>query len=283
MPPSQELKALVSQIPDPDKNGTYVNLDEAKIAAIDKTVAELRKGGPAAVAGLIDLLVDPAAGDDTKPHYTLYLWAVRASAPGEDQARAEFASAVAAQLAADRPKAVRRYLIEQLQVAGGKEVAEALGKALPEADLCDTAARALAAIGGEAAAGQLLAALPKVQGRSRLSVLKKLALLRVPAAGEAFQAALADGDADVRIAAAWGIARLAAASAAQAMLQAADAHEGWERINITDACMALAEALQAAGKKDAAAGIWRHMVQRRSEPSTLHIRQAAERALAAAK
>jgi HEAT repeat protein len=224
------------------------------------------------VLGLIDLL------DDVKAHYALHALAVRMCG-GDDKARAEFATAVASQVTSQRPSAVRKYLIEQLQVAGGREVVEPLGKALLDPELCDAAARALAAI-GDGASQALLAALPRVKGAGRLSVIKKLAVLRAAEAADVFVAALSDGDANVRIAAAWGIARMGAASAADALIKCADAHEGWERINETDACMALADGLGAAGKKKEAAAILTHLVKTRTDRAELHVRDAAQRALA---
>jgi len=279
---AQDVKAIVEQIPSPDKNGTYVNLDEAKIGQIEKTVAQLQQGGRDAVAALIGMLVEPGAGDDIKPRWALHLLAVRAAAPGNDAARKEYALAVAAHLGGDRPKEVQKYLIEKLQIAGGPEVLEALGRALLDDELCDTAARALAAIGGEADR-QLLAAWPRVKGRSRLSVIKKLAVLRCAAAAEIFRSALNDADADVRIAGAWGIARIGDAAGTEALLKCADAHEGWERINETDACMMLAEALAAAGNRQAAAKIYEHISRTRNEQWETPIRQAAERGLAAVR
>jgi len=280
MASNQDIQALVHRIPDPNKGGTYADLTEQSAKQIDQVVAQLRAGGAESVLGVIDLLVEPGKGDDIKPHFALHVLAVRVSAPGNEKDRAVFARTLAAQLAADRPPAVKSYLIEQLQVAGGKEALAALGKVLRDPVLCDTAARALAAI-GDGAAEQLLAALPDVQGASHLSVLKKLAFLRVKAAAGAFRKALADRDADVRIAAGWGLARLADASAADAMLKAADAHQGWERINLTDACMSLAEALVSAREKATAARIYKHLAETRGDAAEKHVRRAAKDALAA--
>jgi hypothetical protein len=282
MPASEQLKALVDQMPEPARNGTYVNLDAERIERIEKVVPQLRQGGRETVLGLIDLLVEPGKRDDAKAHFALHLLAVGVTARGSERARAQFARAVASQLGGDRPKAVRKYLIEQLQVAGGKEVVEALGKALLEPELCDTAARALAAI-RHGAAEQLLAALPKVRGRSRLSVLKKLAVLRAAAAADAFRKALADTDADVRIAGAWGLARIGDASAADALLKAAETHQGWEGFNETDACLALADRLAADGRKRAAAAIYAHVAKTRTQPDERHFREAAKRGLTAAE
>ncbi len=212
----------------------------------------------------------------------LHLLAVKTTAPGEEKARAKLAAVIASQIGGDRPKAVQQYLIQEIQWVGGKETAETLGKALLDPALCDDAARALAAI-GDGAAEQLLAALPKVQGRSRLSIIDKLAVLRYERAAEAFKQALGDADSDIRIAAAWGISRIGDASAAEALLKCAEAHEGWERNNETDACVALAEKLAEAGKKSEAAAIYAHLQQTRTESSERHVREAAERGLAAVK
>ena len=281
MAASEEIKALVNRMPDPARNGTYVDMDGEKIERIGKVVQELRKGGRDSLLGLIDMLVEPGEGDDVKAHFALHVLAVRLSAPPSDKQRADFARTLASQITRERPAGVRKYLIEQLQVAGGKEAVGALGKVLLEPGVCDVAARALAAI-RDGAAEQLLAALPKVNGPSRLSVIKKLAVLRAERAGEAFRKALKDGDSDVRIAAAWGIARIADASAAKALLETADAHTGWERINQTDACMVLAENLAAAGKKREAAAIYTHLQKTCTDASESHIRQAAASGLAAA-
>jgi hypothetical protein len=282
MPVSEELKALINQVPDPDKNGTYVNLDQEKTEKLRQLVPEIHKGGRDAVLGLIDMLVEPGKGSDIKPHFALHLVAVHVTGLGDEKARAAFALALASQVGGDRPKAVQAYLIRELQVAGGKEVAETLGKALLDAELCDAAAQALAAI-RDGAAEQLLAALPKVQGLSRLSLIKKLAVLRCGKAADAFKQALGDADPDIRIAGAWGIARIADASAADALLKTADAHQDWERFNESDACMALADNLLAAGKKAEAMAIYMHLARTRTGPAERHIHEAAERALAAPK
>ena len=114
-------------------------------------------------------------------------------------------------------------------------------------------------------------------------MLKKLAVLKAKQAAAAFRQALEDGDPDVRIAAAWGIARLADEAAVESLWRCAEAHAGWERINETDACLALAEGLAAAGKKTAAIAMYEHLQQTRTDPSERHVREAASRRLLAAR
>ncbi len=282
MPSSEEIKSLVGQIPDPDEGGTYANLDTSKIKQIERIVAQLHEGGRDSVLGLIDMLVEPATGDAIKAHFALHLLAVRVTREGNEQAREDFARTAASQVGGDRLKAIQIYLIEQLQLTGTKAVVEALGKALLDPELCGPAARALTSI-RDGAAEQLLSAVPKVRGRQRLSVISSLAAIRAERAAETFKQALSDPDSDVRIAAAWGIARIGDASAAEALARCAEAHEGWERINQTDACLALAENLAAAGKKNDAAAIYARLLKTQTDPSERHIREAAEKGLTAVK
>jgi len=285
MPASEQLKALVEQIPDHDKGGSYVSLTPEAGEAMRTLAAEILKGGRENVLGLVDLLVEPKIGEevkDIKPHYALHLVAVHVTGEGQEKARAEVALALASQLGGDRPKAIQKYLIQEIQLCGGKEVTETLGKMLLDPDLYDDAARALAAI-KEGAADVLLAALPNVKGRARLSVIKKLAVLKCEKAADVFKQALAEQDLDIRIAGAWGISRIADASAPEALLKAADGARDWERLNLSDAAMSLADALLAAGKKPEAAAIYAHMATTRTDPTEKHIKQAAERGLAATK
>jgi hypothetical protein len=79
------------------------------------------------------------------------------------------------------------------------------------------------------------------------------------------------------------LARIADAGWADALLKMADGHKGWERIQHTKACLLLAEKLLAAGNKTAAVAIYTHLRKTRTEPSELYIRQAAAKALSAAK
>jgi hypothetical protein len=282
MPTLQEIKNLVAQIPDPDEGGSYANLDMNKVEQIEKVVVQLHKGGRASVLGLIDMLVEPGKGDDIKARFALHLLAVHVTGKGNEEARSEFAQAVASQVGGERPKAVQIYLIERLQVAGTKAIVGTLGKALLDPQLCDAAARALASI-RDGAIEQLLLALPKAHGSHRLSIINSLAVLRAEEAADAFRKALDDPDSDTRIAAAWGIARIADVSAAEALVKCAETHEGWERINETDACLALAENLMSAGRKSEAATIYKHLQETRTDTSECHIYETAERGMKTAR
>jgi HEAT repeat protein len=277
MQADSSIRDLLNRFPEPDEHGRYVNLDQGdKLARINEVVAALIRGGRDSVLGLIASLDDPTDGCDVKARYVLHLMAVHVTKPGNEPAPAEFVLAVASQVGGGRPKNVQVCLIERLQLAGTSAVCGVLGQALLDPELCGPAARALASI-REGAVAPLLAALSKVEGRQRLAVLQNLAVLQAGEAANAFRQALADGDPDIRITAAWGLARVGDASDAETLLKCADAHEGWERFNETDACLTLAERLAARGNASAAAAIRAHLQRTRTAPSERHVRAAAGR------
>lgn len=273
-----QLKTLVDRVCEPDERATLGNLDKDRA---EQAVAAIHRGGRDSILGVIEMLVEPGRGNDIKPHFALHCLAVYVCQLEDKKHRRQLAEILAGQLGGSRPKGVQKYLIEELQVCGGKEVVGPLGKALLDEQLGEPAARALVAI-GQGAAAQLRAALPKVQGNSRLNVVQALAALKDAASAGALRQALKDPDREIRLAAAWGLASLGDAGSVDLLLGAADSR-GWERIQATDACLDLAENLLAAGQKDQALKIYSHLQKTRSDPSEQYVREAAERALAAAK
>jgi len=276
--PSDNLADLIGQMPDPDQRGMYcTDIDKEKI---ETAIAEIHQGGRKNIKGIIDMLVEPGKGDDVKAHYALHALGLHVCKLDDDKLRRQFAKTLASQLA-DRPKAVQAYLIQELQAFGGKEVVAELGALLTDEDLCEPAAMALVAI-GEGAAEQLRNALPKAKGKSRLTVVQNLGVVRdtdsVPELGKAAK----DEDQDVRIAATWALGNIGDAGSANLLLDIADKSQGWERIQATKASLLLAERLLAAGQKSNAAAIYKHLRDTRSDPAEKYIRDAALSALAAA-
>ncbi|MEE8451118.1 MAG: HEAT repeat domain-containing protein [Thermoguttaceae bacterium] len=277
MQPSPQLKSLVEQICEPDERATLGNLDKEKA---EQVIVAIHQGGRNNVLGLIDMLVEPGAGNDIKPHFALHCLAVYVCGLEDKKHRREFAETLAGQLGGSRPKGVQKYLIEQLQVCGAEEVVGPLGKALLDEELCEPAVRALVAI-GQGAAAPLRAALPNVQGNARLNVIQALGALQDAAAAEALRQALGDPDREIRLAAAWGLAKMGDVGSVDLLLQAADGN-GRQRFEATDACFDLAENLLAAGHKAEALKIYTHLKKTRTDPDEQYVREAAENALAAA-
>lgn len=274
---SEQLKALVEQLPNPDGRGMYcTDIDKEKI---EKTIAEIAKGGKENILGVIELLGEPGTDQDVKPHYALHCLGNYFLAAKDENARRQFAEALASQLAGERSKYIRGYLCQELQWAGHKEAVPALAGLLADAELVDQAAMALVAI-KDGAAEALRAALPQAQGRCRLVIVHSLAALADAQSLDALQQVLSDPDREVRLAAGAGLAKVGAAGAVDLLLKAADVEPGWERVQSTKHCLVLAEKLAAAGKKADAARIYRRLRDTRTDASEKHIHEVAEKALA---
>ncbi len=275
---SSALVGLVNQMPDPDQRGMYcTDIDKEKI---EGAIRSILKGGRENIIGVIDMLVEPGNGDDVKAHYALHCMALHVCTVDNDRPRRRFARTLASQIGGDRPKEVQKYLIQQLQVAGDKEVVEALGGVLVDEELCEPAAQALAAI-GDGAAEQFLKALPKVRGKSHLTILQNLGVVRASESVGELKKAVGDEDEAVRMAAVWALANIGDADSANMLLKAADQADGWERIQATKACLLLAEKLRAAGSNNEAVRIYKHLRDTRTKPSERYVSDAAKTGLAA--
>ena len=278
MPASDQLRALVNLMPDPDDRGMYTtNIDKEKI---EKTIASVHEGGRENVLRLIDMLGEPGSEEDVKPRYALHCLTNYVLIIKDEKGRKQLCEALGSQLGGNRPKTIRAYLCQELGWAGGREAAPALGKLLTDEDLSGSASLALMAI-RDGATAEFRAAWPKATGESRRYIMDGLAALAEPQSTELFKQALRDEDREVRIAAGAGLASLGEADSAELLLKAIDTAKGWERTQATNNCLVLAEKLAATGNKTAAKRIYEQLRKTRTDDSEQHIREAAERGLAA--
>ena len=267
--------ALVSRLPDPDERGFMSKVDTD---IVEDVVSQLRRGKRASLRSLIDMLVSPEEGGDFKARYAIHVWAVKTCHDGEREQRM-FCNTLASELGGDRPKAVQKFLIQQLQLVGHEQVVGALGNVLLDKELCDPAAMALVAI-RTGAAEQLRKALPGATARVRLTILQNLGALRDTNALVTLTRALGDENGEVRLVAIWGLARAGSDESVRAVLKATDKSEGWERIQSVKACLLLAESLLAKGKKAEAKGVYSHLRGTCRDGET-YLREVAQRALTA--
>ena len=233
----------------------------------------LRAMGAEGVTGLVDLLKPDAEGGDVHARHCLHGQAMRAGGWPEKE-RAAFATALAGTLKGNHSKQAKGFVIRQLQVAGGTEVAATLGGWLLDDELWEDAAQALLAIGGTG--GQFLKALPKAKGRQLLTITQALGVLKVNNAAEPLRELVTANDPTLRQVAAWSLANMADAASAAVLLKAADTAKGPERTKQTSACLQLAENLLALGRKKEATRICQHLRDTRKAPAEAHIREAAE-------
>ena len=277
MKPTKEIIDTVNTAPDLDRSGKVHGVTwEESSKAYDKIIAK-GKDGYLQVAGMLQEVDD---GTDYKPRYVLHGIAAYLTGPGKEAQRKEFAGALASALGGEMPKAVQGFLIRQLQVAGGKEVVDVLGKQLLDADNWDYAAQALLAIGGGEA--QFRAALKTAKEKDMAPQLLDAAhalatLADKESAGSLRELVASDGEEDLRLISAWGLANMGDAGSTDALLKFADGEKpGWSRIKATSYCSLLAENLANAGDKGAAKKIYEHLEKTRTNHEEEYIRDVAK-------
>jgi HEAT repeat protein len=258
-----KIAELVDQIPALDKRGTFTgpSWDEA-MPILDGVLAAGKDG----VLAVLALLKEVDDGSDYKARYVIHALAQYVGRPGKEAARAVVAEALAA-----KPSG---YAARQLQVCGTKSQAPALGRMLADPDLSEYAAQALLAI-RDGAVEEFRKALPDLKGAPRITVLQALGVLADAASADAFKAAIADPDPDVRLIAGWGLARIG--DGVDLVIKATTADQVYERIKATSNALLLAERLVAAGKKADAAKVYQHL---KSDTFEKYVREIATEALA---
>jgi HEAT repeat protein len=271
------VRSLVESLVIPDRKAERNAVDQEATA---KTLTAILEGGPKSITALIDLLTEPGKDDDSKARYALHALAVQAGGR-KDARRRGFAATLAEALGGDRPRAVKAFVVRQLQVVGESSVNPALGRLLLDDELCGDAAQALLAI-KDGAAAEFRGALRRAAGKPRLTAVHALGTLRDAEAAEALRELAGEKDRDLRLTALWALANIGDAGSVSLFLQAKGA-EGYERVKVTSACLLLAERLLAAGRKVEAVKLYSHLRDTHTDPGERHIREAAERGLEAAR
>jgi HEAT repeat protein len=273
------IAALVEQMPEVDHPGKPSTFTGPDPAVAEKIFAEILSGGRASLLELLAILRSPCDEDfkNYKAGYVLHGLALHAGRPGNEKQRRLLAETLASQLGSKtHSKTAKAFLMQELQAVGGKEAVKAIGRHLLDDDLCEPATQVLLSI-REGVVEPLRAALPKAKGRNRVTIIQALGVLRDARSATALKKAFEDTDRDVRLAAARALANIGEPSAIDAMLRLADKAEGWERIQLTNACLLLAENCAGAGKKADAARIYVHLRNTRQDPKECYVREAAEK------
>ncbi len=279
-PPDANQPGQATARPRSDRSG-----EASKFTGPDPELAAgmftaLLSGGRDAISELIALVRDPADLDfkNYKAGYLLHGVVLFAGRPGEERSRRGLAETLATHLGNERlSKGVRGFLIRELQVVGGAEVVAALGKLLLDDDFCEPAVQALIAI-REGAAAEMRRAWPGAQPRHRVTLLQAFGVLRDQTSVVVMLEALGDSDPNTRLTAIWALANLGDVKVVEAVIKAADAATGWERIQSNKACLLLAERLAGSGEKAAATRLYTHLRDTRKNAES-YIGVVAERAL----
>ena len=269
-------KDILKAFPQPD--GKILRTIDKE--ACEKAVVQIIAGGKKTVQEIVELIVEPGKGEDIQARHALHATAIRVGGPSNEKNRKAFASHLASTLSDDRPKAVKGFVIRQLQVCGGIEQGSAIAKFLtyPDDHIYEYAAQALEAMGPETVT-HFRKAYPKAKGAPRLTVLQGLGVQRDKDSKEAFRNATKDKDLEIRLAGLWGLMRIASAEDAGLLLAQSAKESGWGRIKATAYCLELAENLEANGKNKEARAIYLNIKKTRTEEHEDYLRESADRGL----
>ncbi|MDC0157628.1 HEAT repeat domain-containing protein [Verrucomicrobia bacterium] len=273
-------KEILKAFPQPDgKILRTINKE-----ACEKAVEQIIAGGKKTIREIVDLVVEPGKGEDIQPRHALHATAIRVGGAGKAKERKSFSANLADTLADDRPKAVKGFIIRQLQICAGAQQADAIAPFLNEPDehLYEYAAQALEAIGTETVS-HFRKAYPKAKGAPRLTILQGLGVLRDSESKDAFRDATKDKDLEIRLAGLWGLMRIASGEDVDLVLSQSAKESGWGRIKATAYCLELAENLEAKGSKKGAQAIYLNIKKTRTAKNEDHLLESADRGLARLK
>ena len=262
--PSPQLKALLAKLPAErlDVRGELLALEPADIRA------------------LCGMLVEPGTADDNPARLALHGLALALGDPGQAARRATFVQTLGEVLNGESPPRDGPFVIEQLQLGGGRSAVNALGRTLTHERWCADAARGLAAVGGEQALQVLHAALPSVGADCRPAVIAALGELGDPASATELLKDARSGDRAVRLLTLHALARSGDPQALDTLRQTAETDSWYERSQATDALLTYADRLAELNHADQGAEILRDLLRTRTAPGETHVRCATLHGLA---
>jgi len=192
-------------------------------------------------------------------------------------ARKQLEARLAAVLKTNVSRDAKDYVCRKLMIVGTAECVPALAELLADKELSHMSRFALERIPAPEAAAALRDSLGKVNGALKVGVISSLGVRRDEKSVAALAGLLGDSDAAVARAAAMALGDIKGAEAAKALGQAKPA-EGPARIAATDATLACADGLLAAGKNGEALALYKSLV---GENQPKHVRLAGTRGMLA--
>tara|TARA_B110000003_G_C16614808_1_gene520903 strand:- start:385 stop:1215 length:831 start_codon:yes stop_codon:yes gene_type:complete len=273
-------KEILNAFPQPEGK-ILRNIDKE---ACQQAVEQIISGGRKITREIIDLILEPGNGDDIRPRHAIHATAIRVGGSGKEIERNSFASALASTLTDDRPKAVKGFVIRQLQICGGAKQAEAIAYFLNDSEehLYEYSAQALEAI-GSLTIEYFRTAYPLAKGTPRITILQGLGVLQDKKSRPFFLSAMQDTDLEIRLAGIWGLMRISSAKDAELMLSQSLKEKGWGRIKATAYCFELAEKLAKNGQSKEAKAIYIKIKKSHSEKQDAYLRETADQGLAQLK
>ncbi len=244
-------------------------------AETENNNATLVRLGPAAIRSLCGMLVPIGAGDDSRVRYALHGLVMYAGRPGAEKERTMLTGALIDGLAAAVNGEVKAFLIRQLALVGKQDAVGAISPYVYDEELCEPATQALLAINTEGAVREIVRALPKVRGKSLLTIVQALGELRARQASKDLIRLAESDEPEVRSAALQALANIGEPDAEKLLAEAMETTSTFERAQAASRYLLYARRLAERGDTERCAAICRHLIETRTTPDDVNLRCAA--------
>ncbi|MBO9151514.1 family 16 glycoside hydrolase [Chitinophaga sp. GCM10012297] len=247
-------------------------------AALNANMAALGELGEEGITGMAAMLAAPGKGDNSAVQYALSGYAFYVTQPGKENLRKTAVTAYTKALGQVQDKENKAFLLVQLQHIGTDEAVTVIAPYLTDERLADPAARTLAKINTPAAQQALVAALPRLSGRNKQSLVEAIGDAGAASATAALIPLTNDADKMLAKTALYALAQIADPAPATAQALEAAAARAKYQYDITNAAgsyLAYAQNLLAKGHKKEASLIAQNLQKRATAPGQVHLRTGA--------
>lgn len=228
----------------PERPGVAEAIAQLKTAPVEELLA---------VCNQVIVPEQRAEADDTKERMVIYGLAMQAGSDPALKQRLE--TAFCAQLAADKPAAIKTFFLGQLIPLASPACVASVAPLLPDPALCDLAARTLLTVGNDEAKTALRAALPQSAGAAQLTLVQALGELADDASVPALLELAKAEDRELRLAAGKALAATGDPRAADVLRAATTDPSRYNRGQADESYLRFLRQLGAKGEKATATGL----------------------------
>ncbi len=194
-----------------------------KQANYNKQIGDLASTGEEGIAMLVDMMNAPGKGSNSQVEYALSGLTHYVGAQGQESARTTTVNGYLKALEKVQERETKAFIIRQLQLIGGDESVDALGRYLNHEELSGPAARALANIGTDKAKQALQASLMRRMGtpKTQQDVILAVGEARLPIAEDLLTGMIGSGDIEMQRIVLYALSRIGTSASLKPLAEAA--------------------------------------------------------------
>lgn len=247
--------------------------DEARL---NKAMNEILELGPEGFQLLIAQLTPPGVDDDTAVRFALNSFARYASQFGKCEAKAFAEDNFLKALPLQKDVEIKTFIMNQLNLVASEKSITQLAPYLIDEKLCEPATQTLLALNKKVAAKQLLAALPKVEGKNKATLVRALGQLKCQDAVKSITPLVEDKEASMRKTALTALATIGAPESYKTLLKAAaDVNFKYEATNAAESFIQYTKRLAEENELDLMKKACKAIFKANTSPELLHNYSAA--------